>query len=157
MSDSFDLDAWIGRYRSILGEHPLGSKGLEALERDLGFALPETFRRVSTVFSGDLLGEMEIFSFDPAAPRPTVGCCTRYLRERGLVAPKDVVLAEPPESLVVWRNADIDGVVMWLDAHDVERVLVRGEEPLTEADEWPDLGSFLESCLIKEEEATFED
>lgn len=155
MSDRFDLDAWVGRYRSIRGEHPLSSKGLEALERDLGFELPDAFKRVSTVFSGE--GDMEIFSFDPAAPAPTVGSTTRRLRERGLIAPTDVVLAEPPESLVVWRNADIDGVVLWLGAHDVERVLAMGEEPISDVDEWPDLGSFLESCLIEEEEAASED
>ena len=156
MSDRVDLDAWVGRCRSILGEHPLGSKGLEALERELGFALPEAFRRVSTVYSGGLLGEMDVFSFHPAAPAPTVGSCTNYLRERGLIAPKDVVLAEPPESLVVWRDADIDGVVLWLGAHDVERVLALGEEPISDVDEWPSFGWFLESCLLEEEAAACE-
>jgi hypothetical protein len=57
----------------------------------------------------------------------------------------------------VWRDADIDGVVLWLGAHDVERVLVRGEEPLSDVDEWPNLASLFESCLLEEEEEALED
>jgi hypothetical protein len=156
MADTFGLDAWVRRYRSILGEHPLNSDAIDALERELGLRLPEAFKTIASVYAGGLLGDISVLSFDPGSPGPTVASRTAELREQELIRPTDVVLAEPPDSLIVWRRAEVDGPVLWISAHDVERVLVQGEHPTSSVDEWPSLGWFLESCLVEEEETRFD-
>jgi hypothetical protein len=145
--ETVDLERWVERWTALLGEDPLPPGSLDALQRRLGHRLPAAFGVVSTVFAGGLVGDLDLLDFDPAGPRPSLLTRTVELRELGLIGPCDVVIAEPDESIIVWKDVATDGPVLWLHPHDVERVLIRHEPPLSDTDEWPDLGTFLEGCL----------
>jgi hypothetical protein len=62
-----------------------------------------------------------------------------------------VVLAEPPEGLIVLQTAEDERVrtrVVWCS----EAAIGRLNEPLVDADTWPDYFSFFQHLLTLEEE-----
>ena len=96
---------------------------------------------------------MALNAFVPSAPFDNVGDKTVELRNSIGLPTCYVVLAEPPESLIVLQTESDEHApttVIWLSAQDAGR-LVRGES-LTDADYYASFTDFFETLLQMERE-----
>jgi hypothetical protein len=143
-----DLDVLRRRYARLNGERATQPMALSRLESRLEVALPADFRRIAEFFNGSGINTLPLYSID--IDDGTWSVVEETLRLRAAIAlPKVfVVLAEPPESLIV-MNCAKGGSVLWIDATDAGR-LATGEA-LRNPDEWPCFADFFAHVLEEEE------
>lgn len=137
------------RYSKIAGIRPASDRLLRDIEKKLTLVLPKEFCQICEFFDGSGLNAVPLFSLgankstlDPLAE-------TQRLRVKTDLPEKYLVLAEPPESLIVMECVG-SGRVLWLDAIDVGRL--RWESFSRSPDIWPSFIEFF-SYLLDEEEA----
>ena len=105
------------KYEKIYGNEATASGEIENIEEALDVILPFDFKEILSFYSGGLLGGISHFGtstsdsenivFETIKAREALGLPHHY-----------VVLAEPPESLILLDTLDKDGV-LWVDANDL--------------------------------------
>jgi hypothetical protein len=143
-----DVDCLRIRYVQLNGERATQPAVLSRIESRLALELPADFRRIAEFFDGGGINTLPLYSLD--SNDGTWNVVEQTLRLRTAIAlPKIfVVLAEPPESLIVMNCAE-GGSVLWIDATDAGR-LATGE-PLRKPDEWTCFADFFSEILEQEE------
>ena len=149
--ESSDLARLRERYLALNdGEWPAPPGAIEVLESVLGVTLPADLKEIARFCSG---GIGEQYSFEADGPGVNVLNETQRIRTAINLPHRYIILAEPPESLVVLdTEAAATGgpVVIWCDACDVER-LDDLASLLRPPDTWPSYAAYF-AYLIEEEE-----
>ena len=85
---------------------------LRNIEEILRVKVPEDFCQISNFFSGGLLGGIGNFAFDYEGISPNIVEETLRLRNAINMPHRFIVLAEPPESLIVMDTENIPSVLV---------------------------------------------
>lgn len=137
------------RYIALYGDEPVAAGRLAAIERALGLTLPDSLQQVASYYRGGCLGGISHHSIETARTATNVTNETLRLRSAINLPHRYVVLAEPPESLIVLDCQS--GAVIWCGAQDVYR-LDDLKTTLSPMDVWPDYLDFF-AFLLDEEQA----
>jgi hypothetical protein len=147
------LRALHSRYAAWFGEEPADPEACDAIEQALGLVLPLDLRGISSFYCGGLLGGISHNAISERGPADNVVDETLRLRASVGLPHEFIVLAEPPESLIVLRaTADpaVDNPVIWCSSVDVTRLA--GMQLVADYDEWPSYSAFFGYLLDLEEE-----
>lgn len=144
------------RYIALFGEEGAGD-AIRRIEDRLGVGLPSDFKDVAKFYSGGLLGGISHNAIACEGNATTIVGETERLRQATRVPERFVVLAEPPESLIVLDTQPPAGkpAVIWLDAIDVTRLETASF--LSPPDSWQSYADFFSTLLDDEEEERKED
>ena len=136
-------------YKTLYPHDGIDNKELLEIERKLTIKLPESFCEIATFFSGGLLGDISNYSF--ACENNSLNIIDETIRLRKAVnlPMRFIVLAEPPESLIVLDTKNIPAVI-WFDAIDISRV--EGKSFITKPDEWDSYVDYFKEFLEEEED-----
>ncbi len=153
-----DLELARVRYVRLFGNEGAAPGDLDAIEDALSVKLPSDFRKIAAFYSGGLLGGISLNSIAPSGPATNVVEETTRLRAAVSLPHEFVVLAEPPDSLIVLRTTGEPArpaTVIWCSAFDVARL--DRIDSLTTPDIWADYYSFFVHLLGQEEADRGED
>jgi hypothetical protein len=131
------IDDLKSRYTGFFGSDPAKNGELNSIEGELGIQLPPDFREISRFYSGGILGGISHNAIAMRGPGANITDETKRLRETVGLPHSMVVLAEPPESLIVMNTkptAEMPSVI-WLDAFDVAKL--RSPVDLHNPQTWP--------------------
>ena len=137
------------RYENIYSNEGIDSKQLDKIKRMLHVELPATFSEIATFFSGGYLGGISNYSFTNCDESTNIIDETLRLREAIQLPNRFIVLAEPPESLIVMDTEESPSVI-WLDAKDVSKL--ENKSLLIKPDEWATYQEYFIE-LLEEDEA----
>jgi hypothetical protein len=130
------------------GERGTQAAVLSQIESRLGLALPADFRRIAEFFDGSGINTLPLYSIDAGGDSWSIVEQTLRLRTAISLPKPFVVLAEPPESLIVMNCAE-GGRVLWIDASDAGRLAT--SDTLRKPDEWPSFAEFFAHLLDEED------
>lgn len=140
------------RYLAFFGEEGVGDGVIEGIEARLGVALPEDFTQVAGFYSGGLLGG--ISHHEIASEGDATNLVEETLRIREAVGlPRNfIVLAEPPESLIVLSVDASNGsdAVIWCDAVEVNAL--RDNSFINPPQTWKTYADFFEYLLDSQDD-----
>lgn len=142
------MDQLKRRYTTHYPGEGTTEKQLDEIEKALGIRLPKSFREISAFYSGGLLGGISHFAI-PDDWEPNIKQETLRLRESTGLPSRFVVLAEPPESLIIMDTSG-NPEVIWMDAADAANWADRALA--SPVDAWETYGAFFEELLAEEEE-----
>jgi hypothetical protein len=94
---------------------------IRRIEDILKIKLPEDFWQIADFYSGGLLGGISGFSFAYEDITPNIVEETLRLRKAIKLPSRYIVLAEPPESLIVMDTENTPSII-WCDATDAIRI-----------------------------------
>jgi len=145
--DMSTVDNLRNRYTQLCENDPARDGAVNDIESALDIELPQNVWAISRFFGGDLLGGKSHYRFDVSGPPTNVTEETLRLRKAIGLPKQYVVLAEPPESLILLDTEG--GGVFWLDSHDVYN-LARAKPLTGSPTRWQDYLDFF-SYLLDEE------
>lgn len=151
MMSQSELNAAMQDYVALFGNEPVESGTFDMVERLLGVTLPDDFRHISSFYSGGLIGGISHNAISEKGPATNIVEETERLRKAISLPREYVVLAEPPESLVVLRTANRgsdETSVVWCSA--VDAISLTKDLPLTNAKIWPSYLAFFRYLLDAE-------
>ncbi len=109
------------RYTQLYPNDGVDKSVLSKIENILKLKLPEDFRQIASFYSGGLLGGISGFAFTYEGISPNIVEETLRLRNAIKLPAHFIVLAEPPESLIVMDTENVPSII-WCDATDAERI-----------------------------------
>lgn len=144
MSNILDLKK---KCLATLGSNGISNQELKQIESLLSLSLPDDFKLISEFFSGGTLGVIDNYSF-VQGPWDNIIDETIKMRNSIDLPHQFIVLAEPPESLIV-LNVESSPSVIWCDAIDVCHL----EDNLYEVppDTWNSYKDFFSKLLSDED------
>jgi len=148
------LDKMRERYIRLQPSETTSLQELDRIEKILGIKLPKDFRSIASFYTGGFLGGISHNAISCEGPGYNVVEETLRLRASVNLPNRYLVLAEPPESLIVLdtsKKTSADSpTVLWCDATDVSRL----DDPslLTNPDTWISYSAFFSYMLSEEEE-----
>jgi hypothetical protein len=112
------------RYVSLFGLEPTEAAELDRMEAQLGVPLPQDFRKIAEFYNGGIIGGISHNTIATCGPSTNITDETKRLRQAIGLPHSFLVLAEPPESLIVMNTSRTSGSlgVIWCDAIDVSRL-----------------------------------
>ncbi|WP_291581508.1 SMI1/KNR4 family protein [Clostridium sp. UBA6640] len=121
---------------------------LDEIEKKLDVKLPEDFREIAMFYSGGYLGGISNYSFSDKDGSSNVIEETNRLRKNINLPLRFIVLAEPPESIIVMDTENTPAII-WCDSIEVSKL--EDKSFISKPDEWK---SYLEyfNQLIEDEE-----
>lgn len=137
------------RYTQLYESDGVEEGVLNRIEGILKIKLPEDFREIADFYSGGLLGGISGFAFAYEDITPNIVEETLRLRNSIKLPSRFIVLAEPPESLIVMDTENIPSII-WCDATDAERI--RDMSFAIEPQTWGTYKQFFTKLLEDEEE-----
>lgn len=137
------------RYIALYSEDGINDRELVEIEKMLEVELPDSFGEISTFFSGGYLGSISNYSFSNVDNSLNIIDETIRLRETINLPTRFVVLAEPPESLIVMDTKNNPSII-WFDA--VEVTELDKKSFTSQPDEWEDYADYFNALLEEEEE-----
>lgn len=143
MKNLFELKM---KYLEIFPEDSLNQDELNAIEKRLGITLPSDFKEISEYFSGGSVGIIEFYDFKDNNDINIVDETLR-LRESIQLPEQYIVLAEPPESVVLMDIRNIPAII-WCDCIDIENI--NGNNYLRQPDTWESFSDFFYDMLMEE-------
>jgi hypothetical protein len=141
------------RYTNLYPSDGIDESILRKIEDILKITLPKDFRQITNFYSGGLLGGISIFAVAFEGITPNIVEETIRLRNTIKLPSCFIVLAEPPESLIVMDTENTPSII-WCDATDVERII--NMSFITEPQTWNSYLEFFEKLLEDEEEEQLE-
>lgn len=137
------------RYERLYPDEGISRKELDEIKRLLQVELPQDFSEIAMFYSGGYLGGISNHSFTEFEGSPNIIHETLRLREAINLPKKFIVLAEPPESLIVMDTEETPSII-WLNAIEVSKL----ENKLFEItpDEWLTYTEYFRELLEEEEE-----
>jgi len=140
------------RYKEIYQIDGVDEFILNKIESTLTLNLPNDFRKITSFYSGGLLGGISNFAIVLEDICPNVVEETIRLRKTIKLPLRFVVLAEPPESLIVMDTENIPAVI-WCDATDAERL--HNGSFISVPQIWDTYLEYFEGLLEDEEQESF--
>lgn len=137
------------RYEALYPHDGIDNKALLEIERKLAITLPKSFCAIATFFSGGSLGNISNHSFASVNNSLNIIDETIRLRKTLNLPMNVIVLAEPPESLIVLDTKNIPSVI-WFDALDISRI--EEKSFITKPDEWDSYADYFKELLEEEED-----
>jgi hypothetical protein len=150
--DVLDLKKIHRRYVALFGEEPALENDIHKIEQILNIVLPDDVKQVARFYSGGQIGGISHYAFSPHGPEENVVQETEKLRSSISIPHRFVVLAEPPESLIVMdceAHLTKTPAVIWCDAFDVSRL--NDIKSLSKPDLWQSYLEFFAYLLELEE------
>ncbi|MDE5780456.1 MAG: SMI1/KNR4 family protein [Lachnospiraceae bacterium] len=105
------------KYLEMFSEDALNQDELNTIEKRLGVTLPDDFKEISKYFSGGSVGIIEFYDFKDNNEINIIAETLR-LRESIQLSEQYIVLAEPPESIVVMDIKNVPAII-WCDSIDI--------------------------------------
>lgn len=136
------------RYEALFGEEPCDSGTLKDIEDALDISLPADFVKISTFYSGGLLGGISHLAFASEGPADNIVRETLRLRESTGLNNRYIVIAEPAESLIVLNVESAE--VIWCDSVDVRNI--NSGNYMVEPDRWENYLAFFKYLLDEEDD-----
>ena len=136
------------RYLNFYPSEGVDKKALEDINNILNVELPVDFCKIASFYSGGILGDISIYSFN-RTDSPNIIDNTIILRETIELPDRFVVLAEPDESIIV-MNTETKPQVLWIDAVEVKKLSNMSFD--SKPEEWMNFSDFFEELLRQEEE-----
>jgi len=138
------------KYIRLFGSEGVTSGVIEEIQEQLGVNLPDDFKVIATFYRGGVLGGISHHAIAVGGPASNIVDETKRLRKKIGLNQTFVVLAEPPNSLIVLDTEPSDGpAVVWCDAQDVVRLDTR--DFYMPPDTWDSYYDFF-AYLVNEEE-----
>jgi hypothetical protein len=144
------LDQLRSRYIALYGPDPVGKGVLEQMESELGINFPSDFRTIATFYSGGIVGGISHHAIAHGGNANNITTETMRLRKAVRLPHSIVILAEPPESLIVLEteHAKDQPGVFWIDDSDVSRLSEKGTIRCPQV--WPSYSDFFQFLLERE-------
>jgi len=139
------------RFLQLQESDGISELDLNEIEEKLEVKLPLDFRQISMFYSGGYLGGISNYSFSNDGNSLNIIDETNRLRREIRLPKRFIVLAEPPESIIVMDTENIPSII-WCDSVEVDKL--ENKSFITKPDEW---NSYLEyfGQLIEDEEDEF--
>lgn len=134
------------KYLGVFPEDSLNQDELNAIEKRLGVTLPSDFKEISKYFSGGSVGLIEFYDFKDNNDINIVDETLR-LRESIHLPEQYIVLAEPPESIVLMDIKNIPAII-WCDSIDVENI--NSNDYSSQPDTWESFSDLFYDMLLEE-------
>lgn len=109
------------RYINLYPSDGIDKSVIKRIEDILKIRLPEDLCQIAEFYSGGLLGGISSFSFAYEGISPNIVDETLRLRNAIKLPSRFIVLAEPPESLIVMDTENMPSII-WCDAMDAEKI-----------------------------------
>jgi hypothetical protein len=138
------------RYKTFAEKQPVDQLTLGRIENALSLKLPGDFRKIATFYSGGFLGGKSHNAITLIGPGNNIVDETLRLRAEIGLPHQFIVIAEPPESLIVLDTSNQGSKVIWCDAPDVRNLA--NLEILRKPDIWASYYDFFEYLLQEEED-----
>lgn len=136
------------RYINLYPNEGCSSEEINKIESLLDATLPKSFREIASFFRGGYLGGISHFSFLDDV-NPNIIQETLRLRDSVNLPDEFIVLAEPPESLIVMDTVNTPSVI-WFNAVEISNL---PQKTFTSPpDEWETYSDFFEEFLTEEEQ-----
>lgn len=135
------------KYLEVFPEDGLSQNELNAIEEKLCITLPDDFKEISKYFSGGSVGIIEFYDFKDNNDINIVNETLR-LRESIKLPEQYIVLAEPPESIVIMDIKNIPAII-WCDSLDIENI--KSHKYMSQPDVWESFSDFFNDMLLSEE------
>jgi len=137
------------KYTQLYPSDAVEESVLKRIESILKIKLPEDFCQIANFYSGGLMGGISSFAVACEDVTPNIVEETIRLRNAINLPLRFIVLAEPPESLIVMDTENTPSII-WCDATDAERIADMSfiSEPQT----WDSYSEFFKKLLEDEEE-----
>lgn len=136
------------KYLEVFPEDALNQDELNAIEKRLGVTLPNDFKEISKYFSGGSVGIIEFYDFKDNNDINIVDETLR-LRESMQLPEQYIVLAEPPESIVVMDIKNVPTII-WCDSIDIENI--ESNNYSSQPDTWESFSDLFYDMLLEEVE-----
>lgn len=136
------------RYLIVAKECGVDNQAVENIENILGVTLPNDFKEIARFFNGGCLGVVDNYSFVQGSWDNIIDKTMR-LRETVGLSKKFIILAEPPESIIVMNVVDKPSII-WCDAADIYNLETKFYT--SNPDIWSDYSDFFNELLLDEEE-----
>lgn len=149
MADIKDLRK---RYLSIMKQDGINEIQLKDIEKTLNIILPKDFKEIAAFYSGGSLGVVDNYSFIKIYEGHNIIDETLRLRKTIDLSPNFIVLAEPPESIIV-MDLEVKPSIIWCDATDISNINKRSF--CNEPNVWEDYSEYFNELLSDEEEDKF--
>lgn len=137
------------RYVEKYGHRPVLNDDIHKLEDVLSISLPNDFKEILKFYDGSGFYFLELLDISQNNNKLSVLTETLRLRSSVNLELRYLVLAEPPESLIVLDSMD-NGKVIWIDSYDIDS-LNKNKFKCT-PDIWPTFSSFFKYLLDEEDE-----
>lgn len=135
------------RYLKIADKDGINEQEFENIEYALDITLPDDFKKISGFFGGGCLGSVENYSFAHGKWNNIIDE-TKRLRETVKLPHRFVVLAEPPESLIL-MDVESKPSVIWCDSADIYNL--ESKSYIRDPDTWENYSDFFSELLSDEE------
>lgn len=135
------------RYLELKKENGVDNQAIERIEKNLGITLPNDFKEISLFYNGGSLGAVDNYSFDQGKWDNIIDE-TKRLRAIVNLPKKFIVLAEPPESIIVMNTEDEPSII-WCDSTDIYNLKTKSY--VGNPDAWSDYSDFFDELLLDEE------
>ena len=139
------------RYIDLFNEEPASPDAIPYIEERLDLNLPEDVKIISGFYSGGFLGGISHYAIAKLCLADNVLQETERLRSSIALPNRFLVLAEPPESLIVLDCESLilkSPAVIWCDAHDVGNL--NNFASLTKPEIWHSYSDFFAHLLEQE-------
>lgn len=133
----------------LYGEEGISDKEIQQIESILTLKLPQEFIEISEFYGGGYLGGIENYSFNRYLDSTNIIDETLRLREAIKLPVEYIVLAEPPESIIV-LNTIKEPSIIW--CHAVEVTKLSSGDFQVAPDTWGTYAEFFAYLLDEEEE-----
>lgn len=145
MTDIMELKK---RYLKLANDKGIDDQEIEDIEEILQITLPDEFKEICRFFNGGCLGIIDNYSFKQGNWNNIIDETTR-LRVEVNLPPRFIVLAEPPESIIV-MNVEETPSIIWCDATDIYNLETKSytSNPTI----WRDYSDFFGEMLSDEED-----
>lgn len=136
-------------YFKLAKEDGIDNQEIENIENILEITLPDDFKEISRFFNGGCLGIVDNYSFSQGEWNNIIDE-TKRLRAAVNLPQKFIVLAEPPESIIVMNVEDIPSII-WCDATDIHNLETKSY--MSNPTIWRNYSDFFGDMLSDEEDA----
>lgn len=130
------------RYLKVMESDGISKKDLHNIEKSLSIILPNDFKDISTYFSGGYIGSVDMYDFVGS----DINIISETLRLRNAIQlPNNyVVIAEPPESLIV-MDTEKSPAIIWCNSNDAENI--KSSQYSIKPDKWENYSDFFNDMV----------
>lgn len=143
------IDTLRERYIAEYGREACEANTISKIESVLEVELPEDFKKICEFYSGGLLGGISHHEISNTGDATNLCDETLRLRKAISLDKEFVVIAEPPESLIVMKTTG-DLTVIWCDALDARNI--SSQEFTGSPQLWETYADFFEYLLNEDDE-----
>lgn len=137
------------RYLNLQQSDGVNNAVLSEIEKTLKIKLPSDFCEISSFYSGGYLGGISNYSFANNDGNTNIIEETIRLRETINLPLRYIVLAEPPESIIVMDTENIPSII-WCDAVEVTKL--NDKSFISKPNEWNSYTEYFAQLTEDEED-----